>query len=158
VDPLATNIKGGPWRRRCTTHIHELLHLAALLYLLATGRTLAAGLSSLTPVWPPEGLRRRRNHQRCMLSCCRVSDPCPKPSTSASWLEMGFRESSRLPYVCEYAEVPLVQCRSRCSKIFTTLRSTTSSSLSTLVRERNPRISVYEGTGPNSYRYSITNR
>jgi hypothetical protein len=51
-----------------------------------------------------------------------------------------------------------VWCRSRCSKIFTNLRSATSSSSSTLVRERNPRVLVYKGTCPNSYRYKITNR
>jgi hypothetical protein len=94
-------------------------------------------------------------------ACRRVAefpDPYPKPSTSVSRLEMGFWESSWLPYVCEYAEVSLVRCRSRCSKIFMTLRSATSSSSSTLVRERNPHFSVHEGACPNSYHYSITNR
>jgi hypothetical protein len=38
------------------------------------------------------------------------------------------------------------------------LRSATSSSSPMLVREHNPRVSVYEGMCPNSYRYSITNR
>jgi hypothetical protein len=41
-----------------------------------------------------------------------------------------------------------VRCLSHCSKIFTTLRSATSSSSSKLVRERNPRVLVYEGTCP----------
>jgi hypothetical protein len=75
-------------------------------------------------------------------------DPCSKASTSASRLETGFRESSWSPYVCEYAEVPLVQCRSLCAKFFTTLRSATSSSTTTLVWERNLHVSVYEGMFP----------
>jgi hypothetical protein len=50
--------------------------------------------------------------------------------------------------VCEYAEVPLMQCLSHCAKFFATLRSATTSSTTTLVWERNPRVSVYEGTCP----------
>jgi hypothetical protein len=72
-------------------------------------------------------------------------DPCSKASTSASRLEAGFRESSWSMYMCEYAEVPLVRCQSHCAKIFTTLRSATSSLTTTLVRECNPCVSVFEG-------------
>jgi hypothetical protein len=50
--------------------------------------------------------------------------------------------------VCEYAKVPLVRCWSRCAKVFTTLRSATTSSTTTLVQEHNPRVSVFEGTCP----------
>jgi hypothetical protein len=75
-----------------------------------------------------------------------ILDPCSKASTSASRLETGFRESSWSLYVCEYTEVPLVQCWSRCAKFFTTLTSATTSLTATLVRERNLRVSVYEGT------------
>jgi hypothetical protein len=102
---------------------------------------------SLSTAWPPEGLRRRREsppRHAIVLRSFRI--PVPRPSTSASRLEMGFRKSSWSPYVCEYVEVPLVRCRSCCSKIFTTLRSATSSSTATLVRLRNPRVSIYEGT------------
>jgi hypothetical protein len=38
------------------------------------------------------------------------------------------------------------------------LEFATSSSSSTLMRERNPRVSVYERTCPNSYHYNITYR
>jgi hypothetical protein len=75
-------------------------------------------------------------------------DPYSKASTSTYRLKMGFWESSWSSYMCEYAEVPLMRCRSRCAKFFTTLRSGTSSSIATLVRERNPRVSVFEGTCP----------
>jgi hypothetical protein len=76
-----------------------------------------------------------------------------------SWLDPGFQESSWSPYVCEYAEVPLVRCRSRYSKIFTTLRSATSSSSSTLVRERNLRIrSIRVRLRTSVYHYNITSR
>jgi hypothetical protein len=50
-----------------------------------------------------------------------------------------------------------VRCRSRCSKIFTTLRPTTSSSSSTLVWERNPRVrSTRVCLRTSVYRYNIT--
>jgi hypothetical protein len=82
---------------------------------------------------------------------CRVAeflDPCSKDSTSASRLETGFRESSWSPYVCEYAEVPIVRYQSHCAKIFMTLRSAKSSLIAMVVWEHNPCVLVYEGTCP----------
>jgi hypothetical protein len=38
-----------------------------------------------------------------------------------------------------------VRCQSHCAKFFTTLRSAMTSSTTMLVRERNPRVSVFEG-------------
>jgi hypothetical protein len=106
----------------------------------------------LPPLSLPCGLSKGcvgdKNHHRDTPSCCGVSGFRPKPSTSASRLETGFQELSWSPYVCEYMEVPLVWCRSRCSKIFMTLRLATSSSSSTLVWECNPRVLAFEGTCP----------
>jgi hypothetical protein len=149
--------KGGPLEEEMHNTIHEPLHLAALLHPWCTGHTLAAALS----LSHSRIASRKAAYEKGITAATRrrvveFPDPYPKPSTSTSRLETGFWESSWLSYVCEYAKVPLVRCRSRWSKIFTTLRSATSSLSSMLVRERNPRISIYEGTCPNSYRYSIT--
>jgi hypothetical protein len=130
-------IKAPPWRRRehtistsppprppPTTSWCAVPCLSLSLSRVASGRA----------VWETRITTARR---------CRVAqfpDPCPKPSTSAARLETGFRESLWSPYVCEYAEVPLMWCRSHCWKIFTTLRSVTLSSSSS--------ISVFKGTCP----------
>jgi hypothetical protein len=76
-----------------------------------------------------------------------------------SWLDRRFQRSSWSPYVCKFVELLLVWHRSRCSKIFTTLRSATSSSSSMLVRERNPHVRSTKVCHRTSvYCYDITSR
>jgi hypothetical protein len=99
---------------------------------------------SLSPAWPPEGLRRRLESpplHAVVLRSFRI--PIPKPLLPhLGWKRGSGSHRGRRTY----AEVPLVRCRSRCAKFFTTLRSATTSSTAALVRERNPRVSVFEGT------------
>jgi hypothetical protein len=96
----------------------------------------------------PKGCIGEGNHHRHTPSCCKVSGYLSKAVYFRISAGNGVPGDIWSPYVFEYAEVPLVRCWSRCSKIFTTLRSATSSSSSSLVQERNPRVSVYEGTCP----------
>jgi hypothetical protein len=105
----------------------------------------------------PKGCVGDGNHHCDMSSCCGVYGSLFQSLYFRISVGNGFRESSWSAY--SYAEVPLVRCWSCCAKFFRTLRSATMSSIATLVRERNPRFLVFEGTCPKLlYRYNITNR
>jgi hypothetical protein len=131
-----------------TQHIHEPSSTAASYHLLGAPATPWPPPSpSLTPMWSPEGLRRRRespSSHAIVLRSFRI------PVQSRLLPHLGWKRSSgshrghrtcASTRRCRSCDTGIVAPRSS-----TTLRSATSSSSLTLVRERNPHVSVYEGT------------
>jgi hypothetical protein len=113
---------------------------------------------SLTPAWPPEGLRRRRESpslHAVVLWSFRI------PIQSRLFPHLGWKRGFRShrgrrtcasTQRCRSCDTGVVAPRSS-----STLRLATSSSSSTLVREHNPRVLSNEVHVQNSFRYSITN-
>jgi hypothetical protein len=142
--------KGGNQQERCTTNPTTPPPQPPPTTSLV--RRPYPGLPPPTSISLPRGLSNGcvgdRNHHRDTPSCCRISGSLFQSfyfRISAENGVPGVIVVSIRVRVCGGAAHAV---RSRCAKIFTTLRSATSSSIATLVRECNPHISVFEGTCP----------
>jgi hypothetical protein len=119
----------------------------------------ASSRPALHPLPPSRGLSKvsvgGRSHHRCTPSCCGVSGFLYNATYFRNLGWIGDSGSHHDRHTC----VSMRRCRSLCFKIFATLRSATSSSWSTLVRERNPRVrSTRVCLQTFVYRYNITSR
>jgi hypothetical protein len=102
---------------------------------------------SLSHVAPRRATSEQGRLHRCTTSASEIPDQFQTDLLPQSWLDLRSGRSHHAPHVCEFYEVLHVQHYVVASvlshwrrgiKIFMTLRSATSSSSSTLVRERNP--------------------
>jgi hypothetical protein len=163
--PPPPYIKGPRGEEGNTHQGHELG--ALLPPMCASTLFLSLSLSPfLLIVWLPEELRRNEGQlHRCTPSCCGNSESDPYRSTSAISARSEIRRSSSFT-VCVRVLRGAATCGTeslcRCYrniKIYTTLRSATLASSSTLVREHNPCVGSTRVCHQISVnRYSITNR